>query len=316
MARNYLVIFLIAMFAFASRASAQNASKQEHNCACQQRQQHCDCQQQPQQNCACQQQQQHCNCQQQQRTKAGQGASPVQRQKPYIAATPATIAPRDLPVVYEKEAERANDAARVISAFPNQGLLDGARAIAVIPSMKKGAFVFGARWGKGLMTIRGTNGCWLPPSYINIAGGNFGFQAGVQATDLVLVFTNEDAVNSILRRKLTLNADAAGAAGPYGRKAQIGTPISLNAGILSFMSRSRGAFVGVSLDGAVITVDRTANRRVYGKGISGEDILVGRRVAVNEAVAPFLNALQVQSPSARTAAVQQQPVDGSAGAEE
>src|SRR5215813_13077950 len=204
--RNYLVVFLIATFVFASRASAQNASKQEHNCACQQQQQHCDCQQQPQQNCACQQQHQHCDCQQQpqqncacqqqhqhcdcqqqpqqncacqqqhqhcdcqqqqQPTKADQSAPTVQRQKPYIAATPAprTIAPRDLPVVYEKEAERANDAARVISAFPNQGLLDSARAIAVIPSMKKGAFIFGARWGKGLMTIRGTNGCWLPPSY-------------------------------------------------------------------------------------------------------------------------------------------------------
>jgi lipid-binding SYLF domain-containing protein len=305
MVRNYLVVFLIGVFVFASRASAQNCDCKQ-DCACQQQQGHCTCQQQGQ--CGYQQQQQP--------AKAQQCAPCAQRQKPYVEApVPRTIAPRNLPLVYEKEAERANDAARVISDFPQQVFLEAVRAIAVIPSVKKGAFIFGARWGKGLMTKRDTNGCWLPPSFIEISGGNFGFQAGIEATDLVLVFTSEDAVNSILKRKLTLNADAAGAAGPYGRKAQIGMPMAA-AGILTFMSKSRGAFAGISLDGAVITVDSTANQRVYGKGISGEEILVGRRVEVNDVVAPFLTALEKHSPSGQTASVQQKPVDQSAGTDE
>jgi lipid-binding SYLF domain-containing protein len=305
MVRNYLVVFLIGVFVFASRASAQNCDCKQ-DCACQQQQGHCTCQQQGQ--CGYQQQQQP--------AKAQQCAPCAQRQKPYVKApVPRNIAPRNLPLVYEKEAERANDAARVISDFPQQVFLEAVRAIAVIPSVKKGAFIFGARWGKGLMTKRDTNGCWLPPSFIEITGGNFGFQAGIEATDLVLVFTSEDAVNSILKRKLTLNADAAGAAGPYGRKAQIGMPMAA-AGILTFMSKSRGAFAGISLDGAVITVDSTANQRVYGKGISGEEILVGRRVEANDVVAPFLTALEKHSPSGQTASVQQKPVDQSAGTDE
>jgi len=274
----------------------------------------------PEHNCGCQQQQ-HCDCQQQQSTEAEQSAPTVQREKPCVAAKPAArnIAPGNLPLVYEKEAERAKDAARVISDFPPQQFLEDVKAIAVIPSVKKGAFIFGGRrWGKGLMTKRDANGCWLPPTFIEITGGNFGFQAGVEATDLVLVFTSEDAVNSILKSKLTLNADAAGATGPDGRKAQIGVPMA-TAGILSFMSKSRGPFAGISLDGAVITVDSTANHRVYGKDISGSEILVQGRVEANDVVAPFLNALQKNSLSWRPASVpsvQQEPVDQSAGTQE
>src|SRR6185369_12704637 len=109
-----------------------------------------------------------------------------------------------------------------------------AKAIAVIPGVKKAAFVFGGRWGKGLLTRRGEDGRWIPPSYIQIAGGNFGFQAGIQSTDLVLIFTSEDAIDSLLRGKLTLNADASAAAGPWGKKLQVGVPILLNSGIYAF----------------------------------------------------------------------------------
>jgi lipid-binding SYLF domain-containing protein len=237
-----------------------------------------------------------------------------------VAAKPAArnVAPGNLPLDYEKEAERAKDAARVISDFPQQQFPEDIKAIAVIPSVKKGAFIFGGHRGKGLMTKRDANGYWLPPSFIEITGGNLGLPAGVEATDLVLVFTSEDAVNSILNSKLILNADAAGAASPDGRKAQIGMPMATG-GILSFMSKSSGAFAGISLDGAVITVDSTANHRVYGKDISGSQILVQRRVEANDVVAPFLNALQKHSPSCRMASVpsvQQEPVDQSTGTEE
>jgi lipid-binding SYLF domain-containing protein len=264
-----LVILLLAVMVFVSTANAQNVC------------------------CPPQPQVQQCPAPQ-----AKTAEPPAQRQKPYAELTPEarSIAPRDLTLVYQREADRAADAARVLERFPNQGMIEDAKAIAVIPGVKKGAFGLGARWGKGLMTKRGPDGRWLPPSYIEITGGNVGFQAGFQSTDLVLVFTNEDAINSILKGKLTLNADASAAAGSVGRKAQAGVPILVNSGIYSFMSKSRGLFAGVSLDGAAITVDDTANQRVYGKYITGDQILLDRRVEVNEAVAPFLNALETYSP--------------------
>ena len=193
-----------------------------------------------------------------------------------------------------KEARRASEAAEVLEDFPAKSWLRNARAVAVIPSVKKAAFGFGARWGSGLISMRDENGCWIPPSYIHITGINAGFQAGFQATDLVLIFTNDGAVRSLLRGKLTLNADASGAAGAVGRKGQVGVPILVNSGIYSF-SRSKGVFAGVSLDGAAITIADTSNQRVYGKYISGTEILMDRRVEPNDVVAPFLIALATYS---------------------
>jgi len=230
-----------------------------------------------------------------------------QRQKPSAYPEPVvtrSIAPRDLPDVYASEAHRAYRAARVLHDFrgiPEEGianwLLDDAKAIAVIPGVKKAAFGFGVRWGRGLLSLRDERtGLWIPPSFIEITGGNFGFQAGIQSTDLVLIFTNQDAVNALLRGKLTLNADASAAAGPVGRMAAAGVPILINSGILTY-SRSKGLFAGVSLDGAAITIDDTSNSKVYGKYISGDEILMARRVTSNEVVAPFMNALEGYSAS-------------------
>jgi lipid-binding SYLF domain-containing protein len=235
-----------------------------------------------------------------------------------VEAKPAArcIAPRNLPLVYEKEAERAAAAAKIINEFPQQGFLDDAKAIAVFPNLRKVAFILGGRWGRGLMTKRDIDGRWLPPSYIELTGGNFGFQVGLEGTDLVLVFTSQQAVDSILKGKFTLNADASGAIGMVGRKAQIGMPVLAGGSIMTFMSRSRGVFAGISLDGAAITIDNTSNERVYGKNISGNEILVERRVEVNEAVAPFMNALQMHSPGPRTASVQEDAMERSPDAEQ
>ena len=211
------------------------------------------------------------------------------------------IAPRDLPLVYESQARLAAKAAEVLEDFPHKDWLENARAIAVIPSVKKGAFGLGFRWGTGLISMRDENGCWIPPSYIHIHGGNFGFQVGVQSTDLVLIFTNSGAVRSLLRGKLTLNGDASAAALKWGRKGQVGFPVLWpNSGIYTF-SRSRWLFAGVSLDGAAITIADTNNQAVYGKNITGTDILMNRRVEPNDVVAPFLNALVTYSPGRQTA---------------
>ena len=218
-------------------------------------------------------------------------------QKPQgcCASPTGCIAPRDLPLVYESQARLAAEAAEVLADFPLQGWLQNASAIAVIPRVKKGAFGIGFRWGTGLISMRDENGCWIPPSYIHIHGGNFGFQAGVQSTDLVLIFTNSGAVRSLLRGKMTLNADASAAAFKWGRKGLVGVPLLVNSGIYTF-SRSRWLFAGVSLDGAAITIADTNNQAVYGRNITGTDILRDRRVEPNDIVAPFLNALVTHAP--------------------
>jgi len=217
----------------------------------------------------------------------------TQRQKPAISTAPRDIAPRNLPAVNSDEAKRARDAAKVIEEAPH-GMISDAKAIAVIPGVKKAAFIFGGRWGRGLMTRRDDAGNWIPPSFIQIGGGSVGLQAGIQDTDLVLIFTNEDAINGLLRGKLTLNAEASGAAGPIGRQVQGGVPISMNSGILSY-SHNKGVFAGISLDGSTITIDDTSNQRVYGKHISGDEILIDRMVENNEVVDPFLQALAKES---------------------
>jgi lipid-binding SYLF domain-containing protein len=200
------------------------------------------------------------------------------------------------------EAERATEAADVLTqimnipenAIPDE-LMAHAHGIAVIPHVIKGAFGLGGQWGKGLMSQRREDGSWSPPAYIAIGGGSFGLQIGVQATDVVLVFTAEDGIKGLLKGKVKLGADASATAGPLGRKAEVGTDVLLRSGIFAY-SRSKGLFAGVSLDGSVVGIDDTANRRVYGKELTGEQILLGKGVRTNATVEPFLNALQKASP--------------------
>jgi lipid-binding SYLF domain-containing protein len=129
-----------------------------------------------------------------------------------------------------------------------------------------------------------------------MTGGNFGLQAGIQATDVVLVFTDEDAVKGLLRGKLTLNGTASASGGPVGRDAQAGIDILMSSPILAF-SRSKGVFAGIALDGSVVTIDDSSNQKVYGKFVTGTDILRLRRVAPNDVVDPFMASLKSASPS-------------------
>src|SRR5262245_11453532 len=200
------------------------------------------------------------------------------------------------------EVERAEDATKVLNEIMSipensipEELMSRAHGIAVIPHVVKGAFGIGGQWGKGLMSQRREDGSWSAPAYIEIGGGSFGLQIGVQATDVVLVFTNADGIKGLLKGKVKLGADASATAGPVGRKAEVGTDVLLRSGIFAY-SRSRGLFAGVSLDGSVVGVDDSANRRVYGKELTGEQILLGKGVRTNATVEPFLNALQKASP--------------------
>src|SRR5438552_3340908 len=182
------------------------------------------------------------------------------------------------------EADRASEAAKVLTevmnipetAIPEQ-LMARAHGIAVIPHEVKGAFGIGGQWGKGLISQRREDGSWSTPAFIEIGGGSFGLQIGVQATDLILVFTDESGIKGMLKGKVKLGVDASATAGPVGRKAEVATDVLLRSGAFAY-SRSRGLFAGVSLDGSVVGMDDSANRKIYGNEVTGEQILLGKSV--------------------------------------
>jgi lipid-binding SYLF domain-containing protein len=192
--------------------------------------------------------------------------------------------------------DRSQQAADVLSEVlhsPDNGipkaLLDKATAIAVIPHVVKGAFVFGASYGKGLIAQHTANG-WSAPAYVTLGGGSFGFQIGASATDYVLVFTNRQGLEPLLSGKLTLGADASIAAGPVGRTASASTGVTLSSAIYSY-SRSKGAFAGVALDGAVLKIDNGADEQAYNGSYTGRDILIKREVSPSRATRPFVSEL-------------------------
>jgi lipid-binding SYLF domain-containing protein len=204
------------------------------------------------------------------------------------------------------EGERARNAAAAldsIMAAPDQeipaDLLAKAHGIAVVPNVVKGAFLAGGRFGKGLVSARDEKGKWGTPLYIDIGGGSFGLQIGVEATDLILVFTEPEGLREMLKDNLKLGADAGAVAGPVGRRVEAGTNLTFDSPIYSY-SRNKGVFAGVSLDGSILSVDDSANHEVYGKGVSGTDILVGKKIPVNDTTRPFLEALKRHTPRQAT----------------
>ena len=193
---------------------------------------------------------------------------------------------------------RASNAVRVLDDIMQapdksipQDLLRDARAIAVIPDMIKAGFIFGGRRGEGLISVKSPDGTWSNPSFISMTGGSIGFQAGVSSTDVVLVFRTQRGVDSIVRGKFTLGADASAAAGPVGRTAHASTDAQLKAEIYSY-SRSRGLFAGVALDGAALRIDYDANAAVYGAGITPRRIFEGGVGNVPAPVVKFRDQLE------------------------
>jgi lipid-binding SYLF domain-containing protein len=193
---------------------------------------------------------------------------------------------------------RAQNAVRVLAeimqapdkAIP-QDLLRDAKAIAVIPDLLKVGFVFGGRRGEGLVSVKSPNGTWSNPSFITMTGGSVGFQVGVSSTDVVLIFRTQRGVDSIVRGKFTLGADASAAAGPVGRTASAATDEQLKAEIYSY-SRTRGLFAGVALDGSALRIDYDANAAVYGAGITPRRIFEGGVTNVPTPVVDFRDRLE------------------------
>jgi len=185
--------------------------------------------------------------------------------------------------------ERVQSATTILSQImeaPDRGIPDsimsGAKCIAIVPSMMKVSFIFGANYGKGVATCRTATG-WSAPAFFRVEGGSFGFQAGGQASDLVLIIRTDDGMQHLLQSRFKLGADASAAAGPVGRDTQAGTDLTMRAQVLTY-SRSRGLFLGVSLSGAVIRQDDGDVRAFYGKDWTFYSLLNGEVPPPQDAV--------------------------------
>jgi lipid-binding SYLF domain-containing protein len=171
-------------------------------------------------------------------------------------------------------------------------LLERAHAVAVIPSVIKVGLGIGGRRGKGVLVVRKDDGTWSNPVFVNLTGGSFGFQVGVQSTDVVLVFTSRQSVEGIVGGKVTLGADASVAAGPIGRQSSAATDIGLTAAVYSY-SRASGLFAGVALDGSAMTIDNRSNEAFYGRpGVLASEIIRGDAPPAPAPAPEFVAALQ------------------------
>ena len=179
-----------------------------------------------------------------------------------------------------KAALRAQAAADVldeIQGAPDKGIpqevLGSAECVAVVPSLLKGGFIVGGRFGRGLASCRTPKG-WSAPAFFAVKGGSVGFQIGGQAVDLVMLIMNNEGMQHLLSSQFSLGADASVAAGPVGRHAEGNTDWKMRAQVLTY-SRARGIFAGVSLEGAVINHDKESTRDFYGRMVPFKTSLKG-----------------------------------------
>ena len=185
--------------------------------------------------------------------------------------------------------DNAKEVVHAIMGAPDNGIpeevLEHAKCMAVVPHMVKGGFIFGGKGGKGVATCRTSSG-WSAPAFIIISGGNWGLQIGVQAVDLVMIIQNEKGMQKLLNSNFQLGADASAAAGPVGRHASAGTDWKLDTQILTY-SRAKGAFAGLTLEGASIRQDDDSRQAIYGPKVTTRALLLGK-VPAPSAAQPFL----------------------------
>jgi lipid-binding SYLF domain-containing protein len=192
----------------------------------------------------------------------------------------------------EDATDRLDNATKVmheIMGMPDNGIpeevLEHARCVAVVPHMMKGGFIFGGKGGKGVATCRTASG-WSAPAFITISGGNWGLQIGVEAVDLVMIIQNEKGMQKLLESNFHLGGDASAAAGPVGRHAEAGTDWKMDTEILTY-SRAKGAFAGLTLEGASIRQDDDSRHAMYGRNVTTRALLLGK-VPAPAAAQPFL----------------------------
>jgi SH3 domain-containing YSC84-like protein 1 len=174
-----------------------------------------------------------------------------------------------------------------------QDLLGKAQCVVVVPGLKKGAFIIGAKYGKGFVSCRKGSVGWSAPGSIRVEGGSFGFQIGGEQTDVFMLVMNKKGMDRLLSTKFTLGGDASVAAGPVGRTTQAETDAAMTAEILTW-SRSKGLFLGVSLSGATLREDPDWNDELYGRKVTNREVLTGA-VAPPASASAFLAALNKYS---------------------
>ena len=205
----------------------------------------------------------------------------------------------------KKEQERVANAGTVMQEILNipddipQSVIDKADCVVVLPSVLKFAIGIGGSYGRGVMTCRGGEdfkGPWGAPTMMALEGGSFGLQLGGQATDFVLLLMSPRSAKSILNSKVKLGGDLSAAAGPVGRNASAETDVTMRAEILSY-SRARGLFAGISLAGSTLRADNDANKSLYGKELSSQDIVFKGAVAAPASAKLLLAELNKKSPT-------------------
>ena len=229
--------------------------------------------------------------------------------KPAAAQMQITSGAEELQTV--KQAQDALDqfGGLQIESIP-PAMLNRAEGVAIFPNMIKGGFILGVNYGKGVLMIRRPDRTWSPPVMVTMGGGSLGFQAGVQAADIVLIFATPRSLQGIMNgQKVTLGADASIALGPIGRQANAGTDAKLGAEIYSY-ARSRGLFLGVSLGGADLSVDHNANAMLYSRfGVTPADVFDGRGLAFHQEVKNLIDDMNQRTQGGG----QQVPVPAAAG---
>jgi len=198
-----------------------------------------------------------------------------------------------------KHGQRLEDASIVLEEVmeaPDRGipqdLFNRANCVVIVPGLKKAAFVFGARYGKGYVSCRSQTGTgWSAPATIRIEGGSFGLQLGATETDLILLVMNQRGADRLMTSKFTIGGTAQAAAGPLGRQATAETDAFMTAEMLSY-SRSRGIFAGISLEGATLRQDLDANKSLYGTRLTTKEIVRDPNVKPTPAGRKFVSTLE------------------------
>jgi len=200
--------------------------------------------------------------------------------------------------------ERLQMATEVLSQMasaPDKGIpeevLDSAKCIAVVPHLVKGGFIFGGKHGRGVATCRTASG-WSAPAFISVGGGSAGLQIGVEGVDLIMLIMNDKGMQQLLSSKFQISGEGSAAAGPVGRHASAGTDWKMDTEMLTY-SRSKGAFAGLTLEGAVVQQDSDSTRSVYGNDVSFKSVLQGNVPTPNIAKA-FMQAVAQASHKAKT----------------
>ena len=184
------------------------------------------------------------------------------------------------------------------SDIPND-LWAKAHCVGVLPSVKKGAFIVGGEYGKGVMSCRHGDG-WSAPSFVELEKGSIGFQIGGESVDLVYLVMNENGVRHMIANKVSLGAEASAAAGPVGRDTRAMTDAQMKAEVISY-SRASGVFAGVNLSGGSLRPDVDTNETMYGKAVTAKAILVDKKVQATADATPFIRALRRTMPAEKTA---------------